>query len=360
MLSTSTQIEKARQKIGILVSKLKPGTRLPSYQEMKKKLGINQHALDIVYDELSQDGALERRYRSGIYVINPFKEACFLYIANSDEMLSETEGIHVRLNLRFLNKNIERIFPGSYIQVVLLNSGHKKINDNTLKHILTLKRNQRILGVFSSNPIIHKRSLDSFDKWDLPCIDANNKKNPFTIMFQNNDSWWIEPLHHLKKEGWQTITMVSWMLKIENYTLPAHFAKSPRRIKRVNLRPGPSGNPEQEGENYIRMQLKSRVIPDAFIIEDDYVCRGMIQGALKEGVRLEEECAIITLFNKNAPISSTRELTRVEARWDKVADIQLHLMQKAINGAQPPETLTTIVPDFIIGRTSRHIDYFDN
>ena len=52
---------------------------------------------------------------------------------------------------------------------------------------------------------------------------------------------------------------------------------------------------------------------------------------------LKDRCALISLINEGAPISATRELTRLEIKWKEITDILMRLMQGAIKEAPPPQ-----------------------
>lgn len=357
MVHEGTQIERARWQVGKMVSRLQPGGRLPSYQKMKELLGVNQHALDVVYDELARDGVIERRDRSGIYVTSPFQEACFIYVASADEMLSETEGAPKRQNLRELNRLAGEFFPGSLIQVLLLPPGRDCPDDTILSHIDVLRRNQRILGIFASGLTVSLALQTALTEWELPCVGANSAANPLSVMIRQSDAWWAAPLQHLREEGQEHVVLIRWTGGREAHSEAPGTTPGFESIERVALSGTGTRHPEDEGALYIQKLLAEKTLPDAFLIEDDYVCRGMLRGALNKGIHLEDHCALITLINEGAPIPATRELTRLELRWSEIAKVQVRLMAGAVRGDPPPHDPITIRPVFVIGKTSRRIDY---
>jgi GntR family transcriptional regulator len=55
-------------RLGILCRELKPGERLPSTRELARRFGIHPNTASAAYRELEQDGWLEFRHGSGVYV----------------------------------------------------------------------------------------------------------------------------------------------------------------------------------------------------------------------------------------------------------------------------------------------------
>ena len=55
-------------RLGILCRELKPGDRLPSTRELARRFGIHANTASAAYRELEQDGWLEFRHGSGVYV----------------------------------------------------------------------------------------------------------------------------------------------------------------------------------------------------------------------------------------------------------------------------------------------------
>src|SRR5215469_16142043 len=55
-------------RLGILCRELAPGERLPSTRELARRFGIHANTASAAYRELEQDGWLEFRHGSGVYV----------------------------------------------------------------------------------------------------------------------------------------------------------------------------------------------------------------------------------------------------------------------------------------------------
>jgi GntR family transcriptional regulator len=55
-------------RLGILSRELRPGERLPSTRELARRFGIHANTASAAYRELEQDGWLEFRHGSGVYV----------------------------------------------------------------------------------------------------------------------------------------------------------------------------------------------------------------------------------------------------------------------------------------------------
>ncbi|MDD5704371.1 MAG: GntR family transcriptional regulator [Kiritimatiellae bacterium] len=69
----TTQVERACKAIlrTIWVRDMQPGERLPPLRRLAATLGMSNNALMPALDRLAEEGALERRLRSGVFVLNP-------------------------------------------------------------------------------------------------------------------------------------------------------------------------------------------------------------------------------------------------------------------------------------------------
>ncbi len=54
--------------LGIASGELKPGERLPSTRELARRFGLHPNTVSAAYSQLQQEGKLERRHGSGVYV----------------------------------------------------------------------------------------------------------------------------------------------------------------------------------------------------------------------------------------------------------------------------------------------------
>ena len=54
--------------LGIVSGELKPGERLPSTRQLARRFGLHPNTVSAAYSQLQQEGKLERRHGSGVYV----------------------------------------------------------------------------------------------------------------------------------------------------------------------------------------------------------------------------------------------------------------------------------------------------
>jgi GntR family transcriptional regulator len=57
--------------LGIACGELRPGQRLPSTREMARRFGLHPNTVSGAYSQLHDEGIVERRHGSGIYVLTP-------------------------------------------------------------------------------------------------------------------------------------------------------------------------------------------------------------------------------------------------------------------------------------------------
>src|SRR3954469_13292701 len=57
--------------LGILSGDLEPGRRLPSTRELARRFRVHANTVSAAYRQMEDDGLLESRHGSGVYVTNP-------------------------------------------------------------------------------------------------------------------------------------------------------------------------------------------------------------------------------------------------------------------------------------------------
>jgi DNA-binding transcriptional regulator YhcF (GntR family) len=57
--------------LGIACGELRPGQRLPSTREMARRFGLHPNTVSGAYSQLHEEGIVERRHGSGVYVLAP-------------------------------------------------------------------------------------------------------------------------------------------------------------------------------------------------------------------------------------------------------------------------------------------------
>src|SRR3954470_4695569 len=60
--------------LGILSGDLEPGRRLPSTRELARRFRVHANTVSAAYKQLEDEGLLESRHGSGVYVTDPATE----------------------------------------------------------------------------------------------------------------------------------------------------------------------------------------------------------------------------------------------------------------------------------------------
>src|ERR1051325_7478672 len=61
--------------LGILSGDLEPGRRLPSTRELARRFRVHANTVSAAYRQMEEDGLLESRRGSGVYVTDPGKQS---------------------------------------------------------------------------------------------------------------------------------------------------------------------------------------------------------------------------------------------------------------------------------------------
>ena len=327
-LAQTTKPGETYIQLGHMIKNMVPGDRMPPFSKLLKQLKITQRSLDIAYKRLQDEGVLELKKQSGVFVRKPYAGGTFLFAAAEDVFLSHKTGENLRLYFAELRRKIHHYFPQSRLEIILTESPDAKHYDREpqLREQLIRENNQkRILGAFVSYHVTEQKTIDVFNSLNIPFVDINGGSLKITNCFYDAKIM----VEHLKELGYKKIIILSWLLYNHpqfnkylevNNDLTYHSIDD--NIKGVDL--------IECGINYIKDLIDANNMPDAFAICDDYFCQGVLIGAYIKGVKLEEEYGLITVSQQGVPIHSNTPITQLNYCWDKIADAASEILLKKL------------------------------
>ncbi len=318
--------------LGHMIKRLSSGDRMPPFSKLLKQLKITQRSLDIAYKRLQEEGVLELKKQSGVYVRKPYAGGKLLFIAAEDVFLSHKTGENLRLYFAELRRRLHHYFPESSMDIILTESPDTQHYDREpqLRQQLVRENNQkRIIGAFVSYHVTEQETIDTFDALDIPFVDIEG--NCLKIVNQYNDATVM--IKHLAKLGYKNILVIS-SLEFEPQQL-MKCSKSNLKLTCHSLDNEKTGVDLIEcGITFIKKLIESNEMPDAFAVLDDYFCQGMLIGAYIKGVILEDEYGLISTSQQGEPIHSNHPIMRLNYCWDRIADAASMILLEKLHGQE--------------------------
>ena len=312
-------------RLGHMIKKMAPGERMPPFNKLLKLLGITQRSLDMAYGQLKEEGVLDIKNQSGVYIKNPYAGGSFLFVGAEDVFLSHIGGENIRLYFAELRRKVHHYFPGSSLEVILTESPDKEYYDREpqLRKLLSQQSKlTRVLGAFVSYNIVEEQTIRDFHALDIPFVDLNGNCLKVNDCFHDIKTM----VSYLRQNGMKRIFVISSFPKdpeLKNYiTADAD----------IEIHSFDSQNDDmvKAGIEYIKTLIDSGKMPDAFVVHDDYFCQGILLGAYIRGVKLEDEYGLITVSQQGVPIYANNSFPRLNYQWDTIADAASKIMLKKL------------------------------
>ncbi len=323
--------------LGSMIKNMAPGDRMPPFRKLLEIPDITQRSLDIAYSQLEEEGVLDIKNQSGVYIKNPYAGGTFLFVGAEDVFLSHVGGENIRLYFAKLRRQIHYYFPGSRLEVMLTESPDKEHHDREpqLRQLLGQQSKlTRVLGAFVSYSICEEQTIRDFHTLDMPFVDLNGNCLKVNDCFHDIKAM----VSYLRQNGRKRIFVISSFPKNPEFK---NYIATNVDIE-VHSFDFKNGDLVKAGIEYIKGLIGSKNMPDAFAVRDDYFCQGMLIGAYTQGVKLDDEYGLITVSQQGVPIYANNSFPRLNYRWDIIADTASKIMLKKLK--QEKIAPTTVLP----------------
>lgn len=326
-LAQTTKPGEVYIRLGHMIKNMSPGDRMPPFSKLLEGLGITQRSLDIAYKRLQEEGVLELKKQSGVFVRKPYAGGTFLFAAAEDTFLSHKSGANLRLYFSELRRRIHYYFSQSKLEIVFSESPdaqHYEREPQLREQLLRANQQKRILGVFVSYHITEQETVNMLNFMDIPFVDMEGDYLMITDCFYDVTTM----VGQLKEMGYKRIAILA---SSSSYPQFSKYLKANTDLTYHSI----DDNLIEEdlvecGINYIKGLIDSNTMPEAFAISDDYFCQGVLIGAYIRGVKLEEEYGLITVSQQGIPIHSNTPVMHLNYLWDKIADTASEILRKKL------------------------------
>ena len=327
----------ARFENDIYAGRLRGGARIPSTTELAKEFGIGRNTVQQALSILAERGLLERRSKRGTFV---------------------SDRVHVKTLGAIFGRDI---VSDQYSQFYRLVYGElaRQSRDFGWRTVLYFP----VIGE-SFSRYISKIEADivggevgaivNFDDSDLTseCLrSAGCVSIDFFMSLgkanDNRNNVLYRGLSYLLDRGYRDIVVVQSTERDKNLSLALPFDE--RGINKRAKTVACGDITERGGVSVAEKIFSVGNRPEALLVLNDTICRGVIFHLMEQGISIPKDIAIMAMTNKGHEVLSTTPLTRLE--WDPEGLVAANLARLFAKIAGTPWSGTAPEPKLIIGES---------
>ena len=280
-----------------------PGDKLPSTDELAKKMGVGRKVIQQSFEELSARGYLDRAPGMGTF-ISPHVKSNTICVVMDEEFLTQRNFGYMRLVCAAMNK-IAQNYDAEVTYTIINNQDIEK----TKRDIETLADNGRIRAVL---------------KWNK---ELDLKKSIPTYTFSMSSDLVMQDTIPYRGLSYLVARSCKKILVIENSSVTKATKECKKAILEdfssdIQIDLEASSNAigrESELRDKLQAKLQSEDY-DAIFSLDDNLTRNVILFLYEMGKKFPNDLYLLSHANKNSPIVSPVELTMLENDPDIIAE----------------------------------------
>jgi DNA-binding LacI/PurR family transcriptional regulator len=358
-----SKAERVRTAVEAMAKDLGPGGKLPTVRELCGQLGVTRVTLGGALDQLEASGVITRRRGSGIYVDPRIAQKCIglVFGANVFEL-------GVSPFYRMLLEHCRRRAEGKQFRfsfyVDLLNGAGDLSTHHDLEEDI---RQGRVHGLFFTWRRDEKEELWVREQ-GIPVV----KFSPQLLIDATARRRGVVAVDYLElirlgvqglaKDGSRRIGLITpfgylrphdadlrefrMAMREHGLTCREEWIWENREDRSVGA--GGGETREEQGYRAVRSLLEKvpGERPDGVLVLDDMLTRGVLAGLARLGLQPGRDIRIASQANAGSPAlqGSDNSLTLIEFDPDEIIDAMFSMIERWMDGAEPPEQGVLIGP----------------
>jgi len=288
----------------ILNKEILPGTRLPSNRELAEQWGTSCSTIQRALNKLEAAGLIDRTPRKGTFVRHKANRA-FVGILFGPNLTDETAS-HYRL----LNAALIRELDSEFLSCRTydnLGTPRQEELDAVLAHLRMDQKSFDFRGYICVTSVPDTVPLDELISRETPRAMSDPWQSGNDILFDTRD-FGIEIIKRLHALGAKNLCWFSYSKEWTDVAAINDAADACGLSHPEVYKPGlPAGSSietvaYQDALILLDRCKKKKKLPDAIIIPDDIVARGVVFALLKRGLRVPEDIRLAILGNEGSDI----------------------------------------------------------
>ena len=328
----------------------KPGSRLPSEQSLSAELGVSCMTVKTVLSTMARDGLVERKQRLGTYVPAEPQLAHVAILSDSACLTSPTGHFYRQL----VEEAKTTVAGAGFHPMLSVGYGADSRDFQNSIHLLEGQVSKQTVGVISTRNLgplevrlhkagIHTVSIVSAAALDECCVVIDYDRMA-EIAYET-----------MRSAGYEDYVVFRCNTPEDPLTLPLYRKLGdlsqmltdgvPDRIYRVPWKRHMAG----VYEAFKRFWRQRR--PRAVVFLDDSVCDLATRAMLELGIRVPQDLAVLTHWNRGRPMDFPIRLTTIQYDPAEMVAKAWELLSAQIRGARPESPVVWVKPKLIEGQS---------
>lgn len=340
---------------------LKAGDQLPTFRDMARVLQVSQSTANRAVKELEDEGTVERRCGRGIFVADRMATGEFAMVI-SPELLQADASPYFQLVIRAVTDALHEKNDQWRVKMHVGRSGRDQRDFPATLDLGEPVVLSRLRGVFSFHLLYELEEVLAAAKVPTVMLHAHLRsipEVPYSVQFERET---MLPLavRHLHEVGCQRVGLL-WQVYPERMhsAEPTDGDRFLRLVAEEGMETRADWMPyhdwhvaEQEGYRLFNRLWEQPDRPDAVVVTDDVLCRGVLRATLERGVRLPEDLRLITNANAYVPLPFHKSVTRVEFDGMEQGQTGAEMMLELVRGRRPKNPNVILPGRLIQGKTT--------
>ncbi|OHB61480.1 MAG: hypothetical protein A2Y12_06815 [Planctomycetes bacterium GWF2_42_9] len=342
------------------IKDIEPGEMLAPERDLAEHYSVSYMTMRKAIDVLAKEGFI-KRYQGRGTIVNNRLSVGEIAVVVRPKLLDIHSSPYYQLASNLL---IENIHATNKSWQVKLHLGKATMRGEEFPETLDLLAPEvlhNLRGVFTFNPLYDLSKKLEQSNVLVISMSLGDKFGKYQVGFNQADVFNLG-LAHFAERGCKSIGLIGHKnyLGIDGiaYDSKVHFLE---QVHTNKLETRAEWILCQEGDRFenngyeMFMRLWNRPQhPDAILITDDVLCRGVLRAILQLGIKLPDDLCLTTYANKGVEIAYHRDLTRVEYDVPRQAAVACEMMFSLIEGKPitSQDSIIVLPGKLVVGQTT--------
>ena len=345
----------------ISAGRYKKTNMLPTQAQLSKKYDVSIGTVERAITRLSQLGLVRPERGRGLLVIDRTATGEYAIVAQNS-LFGQGSSSFTRLVCSALTDLLQSKYPRCYPKLHMYgNSNYTPTTVDVSGRVDLLEPSvlSRLRGVFSIDNI--SAAAESLARHGVSVVSVSSPMLKYGVGL-DADSFTDKAFRFLGSIGCRDVAVIGAEVHDAIYgndifcrRIKAPFCKDrlTSSSKGIHLEDRTDRTSfEEAGYELFKRLWANGDHPDAVLVLDDNICRGVLRAMLQLGVSLPRDIKLISQTNSGDRIPYHKDITRLELNLQNWAAEAVKMMETLSQGRKPEPAKIYITPELIVGDTT--------
>lgn len=334
-----------------------PGDMLASERELAKQYNVSPMTMRKTLEVLVKEGVLQRYHRWGTVVADPLTTGEFAIVIRPQLLGFDASPAFTMIKTAL----IDNLHEHNQDWRVRLHTGRTVDEGADFPATLDLLHPDvlpGLRGVFSFHPLYELEPKLKEAKVPLVMLGLGNPDEGYAVGYDLTEGLAMSA-RHVREVGCKTLGFI-W----NAHDRPLkQYEQRDKHMLQISEQVGLEIRPEwivrhngdikeQSGYDMFMRLWKQDTHPEALVVPDDIMCRGVLRAILHLGIDLPDDLRLVTMCNRGHNLPYHKSVTRYEFDPQEQARVAVQLMLTLARGDEPPTQRIMLSPHWIQGDTT--------